>query len=109
MQFPLIKDLQEQIEYRTVCFFYLIKQHYRIRFLAYLVYKQAAFLIPHIPRRCPIKQRDRMLFLIFRHVKPENGRLILEQKFSQRFGQLRFSSPGRAKEKEASHRLAFLI
>src|ERR1044072_5067800 len=106
MQLPFIHDLQENIKYRRVGLFNLIKKYYCVGLLPYLIYQQASFFITHITRWGAVQEGCRMLFLELGHIKADHAAFILEQEVCQRFCQLRFPGTGRSQEKERTNRLS---
>ena len=96
MQFPFIKDLQENVKNRSVRFFNFVEQHHSIRPLPDLVHQHPTLLIADIARRSAIQQCRGMFFLEFRHVEPDHGRFIVKKKFSQCFCQFSFTRSCRA-------------
>uniref|UniRef100_A0A6U2C8U1 Uncharacterized protein n=1 Tax=Micromonas pusilla TaxID=38833 RepID=A0A6U2C8U1_MICPS len=61
----LIQDLEENVEYIHMRFFYLIEKNNGIRFLTYSIGKHASLIIPNISWRRPDEACDRVFFHVF--------------------------------------------
>ena len=82
----------------------LVEQHHLIRPPPHRLGERAAFLVADIAGRRADQARDRMLLHVFRHVDADERRLVVEQEFRERLGQLRLADAGRAEEHERADR-----
>ena len=82
-EMPFIQDLQQNVENIGMRFFNFIKQDDLIRAAADGFGQTAAIFIADIPGRRPDQTRDRVLFHIFRHIHPQNGLGVIEQRLRQ--------------------------
>src|SRR5690606_16222573 len=85
-----------------MCFFDLVKQHHGVWVTPYGFSELSALVITHVSRGRTNKPRYRMAFLIFAHVDTYHRLLVVEEKFCQRFGQLRFAHSGSPQENKRS-------
>ena len=81
-------------------FFDFVEEHDRIRLASDGFGKLAAFLVTDVSRRRADQSRNGVLFLVFAHVDPDHGVLVVEQKFGERTGKFRFTDACRSKKNE---------
>ena len=77
-------------------FFDFIEQHHAVRLAAHSLGELAAFLITHISRRRADQAADGIFLHIFAHVDAHDVLFVIEQRFRQCFGKLRFAHARRA-------------
>ena len=80
---PVIKYLQEDVEYVGMCLLYLVKQYKTVRFATNRLGQVSALFITDVTGRCTYQACHGMFFHEFGHIDPDNGLLGIEQEFSQ--------------------------
>ena len=98
----VLQNLQQQIEYIRMGFLDFIEEHHRIGVAADGFRQLSPFFIAHIPGRRTHQSGNRVLFHIFRHIKPEHGGFVPEQHLCQRPAKLRFAHTGGAQKQEGA-------
>src|SRR5207247_7732151 len=97
-------QLQKDVEDVWMGLLDLVEENDRIRSPADRFGQLAAFVLADVARRCAQQPGDRVLLLILRHVEPDQGLLVIEQKLRQRSRQLGLADAGRPEEDERSDR-----
>ena len=96
----VVEHLQQHVEHVGVCLLDLIEQHDRVRPAADSLGQLAAVVMADVPGGCADQAADRVPFQILRHVDPNHGAFVVEQRFGQRTGQLGLADTGRTQEQE---------
>ena len=92
-----------------MCFFHLVKQHYRVRLAAHRFRQLTSFVISHIAGRRTDQSGHGVFFHILRHINTHHILLIIEQSLCQGFCQFRFTNAGRAEEQKRSNRAVGIL
>ena len=99
-QTSVVQYLKKGVEHIRMGLFYLVEQHYRIRFAAYGFGQLTSLVVSHIARRRTDQPAYGMTFLIFAHVDSSHHVLVIEKEFGQCLRQLGLSHTGRTHEQE---------
>ena len=100
----VIEHLQQHVEHVRCAFSISSKSttEYGLRRTASR--KLAAFLVTDVSRRRADQSRDGVFLHVFAHVDPDHGVLVVEQKFRERAGQLRFADASWSEKNERAER-----
>ena len=90
-------------------FFYLIEKHNRIRLTAYRFRQLATFIVADISRRRSYQSRNRMTFLVFRHVDTHHIILVIEEKFRQSLSKFRLTHTRSSQEDKRTYWTACIL
>ena len=105
----IVENLQQQIEHIRVSLFHLIQQQHGVGAPTHRLGELSPFLVSDIARWCTDQTRGGVALHELAHVEAHQRLLLIEQGGGQRFGQLRFADPRRAKEQERTHRTAGIL
>ena len=103
-QAAVVEHLQQHVEHVRMRLLDLVEQHDLIGPPPHRLGERAALVVADIARRRADQARDRVLLHVLRHVDADERRLVVEQEFRQRLGQLGLADAGRAKEHERADR-----
>jgi len=106
---PLIQDLQEHVKDLGVRLFDLIKEHDGIRVPAHGLCELAALIISHITGWRTDHSCHSVPFLVFAHVQPNHGALVIEQELCQRPSQFRLAHTGGTEEDKGANRPVWIL
>ena len=100
-----VKDLIKRVQHFGMGLFSLVQQDNRIGFLAHRLGQHPALAIADIARRRAEQARDRMLFLIFRHIDDGHLPPAAKQNLGNGGGGLRLAHPARPDQQKHPARL----
>ena len=103
-QAAVVEHLQQHVEHVRVRLLDLVEQDDLIGPAPHRFGERAAFLVADIAGRRADQPRDRVLLHVFRHVDAHHRRLVVEQEFGERLGQLGLADAGGAEEHERADR-----
>ena len=102
-QTPVIEHLQQCVEEIRVGLLNLVEQDHLIGATANSFGQRAAFIIADIAGRRANQAGNRVLLGIFRHVEPQDGRVVLEHEFGEGLCQLCLADAGRTDKQEGTY------
>ena len=90
-------------------FFNFIEQHNRIRFSSYGFGKLATFFVPDITWRRSNQPRNRMTFLVFRHINADHRPFIVKEELGKSTRELGFPHARRPQKEQHAVRLVVAL
>src|SRR5579864_5455679 len=84
--------------------FNFVEKNYGIRMAARLLRELPSLFVAHITWRRADHPRHRMLFHVFRHIEPDHGFLVVEQKLGECAREFGFPDAGGPKKNEGPDR-----
>ena len=103
-QAAVVEHLQQHVEHVRMRLLDLVEQHDLIGPPPHRFGQRAALVVADIARRRADQARHRMLLHVLRHVDADQRRLVVEQEFGERLGQLGLADAGRPQEHERADR-----
>ena len=95
-QAAVVQHLQQHVEHVRVGLFHLVEQHDLIGPAPHGFGQRSAFVIADIAGRGADHPADRVLFHVLAHVEASDRRVVVEQEFGERLGQLGLANAGGA-------------
>src|SRR6202140_2286559 len=102
-QTSIVEDLQQDVEDVRVRLLDLVEEHHRIRPPANQLRQLTTLVLADVARRRTEHAGDGVLFLVLRHVQPDQRLFIIEEELGQRAGELGLAHTGRAEKDEGAH------
>jgi hypothetical protein len=100
----VVQDLEEHVEDVRVRLLDLVEEHHRVGPAAHRLGQLAALLVAHIAGRSTHQPGHRVALLVFGHVEPDQGPLVVEEVLGEGPGQLGLANPGGTQEDEGTDR-----
>ena len=105
----VVEHLEEDIEDVWVRLLDFVEEHHAVRLAADSLAELAALLVADVARRRADESRNGVFLHVLAHVDTHQRRLVIEQKLSQRAGQLGLTDAGRAHKNERADRLVRIL